>query len=83
METPKTIGERAAQAIRERAKQNGKHVIETAEEVFVSKRVLWAWQTGYCDPRAYLLQEMAFAGYDIYWILTGEKNESRNCEASD
>jgi transcriptional regulator with XRE-family HTH domain len=68
-----TIGVRAAQAIRERAKQNGKHVIETAEEVGVSKRVLWGWQTGNTDPRAYLLSEMAYAGYDIHWILTGEK----------
>lgn len=73
MATPQSIGERAAYAIRERAKQNGRHVLEEAEEVFVSKRVLWAWQTGQFDPRAYFLQEMALAGYDIYWILTGKE----------
>ena len=70
-----TIGNRAYQAIKERAEQNGRHILDQAEEVFVSKRVLWAWQHGQYDPRAYFLQELAKAGYDVIWILTGKREE--------
>lgn len=71
----RSIGERAARAIRDRAKQNRIPLEVEAEKVFVSRKVICDWEVHNRNPQAYFLQQMALAGYDIYWILTGEKNE--------
>ncbi len=67
------IGQRAYQAICDRAKQTGRKILEEAGAVYVSKEVLWRWKSGRFEPRAYFLQQMALAGYDVFWVLTGEK----------
>lgn len=66
-----TIGQRAAKAIRDRAKESGKLLEEELLDVDVSRRVLCAWENYNRNPQAYFLQQMALAGYDVYWILTG------------
>lgn len=70
----RSIGERAARAIRDRAKQNGIPVETEALKVYVSRKVICDWEVHNRNPQAYFLQQMALAGYDIYWILTGGKN---------
>ena len=66
-----TIGQRAAKAIRDRAKESGKLLEEELLNVDVSRRVLCGWENCTRNPQAYFLQQMALAGYDVYWILTG------------
>lgn len=67
------IGKRAAQAIRERAKQNGTKLEEESLKVYVSRKVMNDWEIQNRNPSAYFLQQMAFAGYDVFWILTGQE----------
>lgn len=66
-----TIGQRAAKAIRNRAKKNGTLLEDELLNVNVSRRVLCGWERSKRNPQAYFLQQMALAGYDVYWILTG------------
>ena len=66
-----TIGQRAAMAIRNRAKGNGTLLETELNNVDVSRRVLCGWEKRTRNPQAYFLQQMALAGYDVYWILTG------------
>lgn len=66
-----TIGKRAATAIRERAKQNGAKLEQESLKVDVSRKVMNDWETKNRNPSAYFLQQMALAGYDVVWILTG------------
>lgn len=65
------IGKRAAQAIRERAKQNGTKLEEESLKVDVSRKVMNDWEIRNRNPSSYFLQQMALAGYDVIWILTG------------
>ena len=66
-----TIGQRAAKAIRNRSKESGTPLEEELLNVYVSRKVLCDWENHNRNPQAYFLQQMALAGYDIYWILTG------------
>lgn len=67
-----TIGERAAQEIRNRVGTAGtlKAELERLECHYDNFR-----QWGKCNlnPSAYALRSMALHGYDVYYILTGEK----------
>lgn len=72
------IGKRAAKAIRERAKQNGTKLGQESLKVDVSRKVMNDWEKRNRNPSAYFLQQMALAGYDVIWILTGvEKNNGK------
>lgn len=66
------IGERARQAIVERATAEGKDAIAYAEEIGISKASFKNWLKQ-CEPRAYSLSLMAEAGLDVHWILTGKR----------
>lgn len=70
----KTIGERAAEAIRGRAVLNRTKLGEELDKLGVSRTVLHNWDKGIFDPTAYYLQQMAFAGYDVIYILTGKED---------
>lgn len=69
------IGERAAQAIRERAKLNGTTLSCEYGKLNVPRKTFCYWQNGIYDPNAYFLQQMALAGYEVIYILTGEKHD--------
>lgn len=71
METPKTIGERAYMAIREKAGR--KNIVKEMKRLDIVNTSLYGWKNGAANPSAYYLAKMALAGYDIYWILTGER----------
>ena len=66
------IGERAAQAIRERAAKKGISPVKEAEHLGTSRKTYRDWAFRGRNPCGYWLQQMALAGYDIHWILTGE-----------
>lgn len=66
-----SIGERAAQAIRERAAKNDSSIKAVLDEIKASGKILNEWERGRFNPSAYYLQQMLLAGYDIAWILIG------------
>lgn len=65
-----TVGQRAAQAIRERF-PNGTKI--QMEMLGLNAGCIYDWKNGRANPTSYALAQMALAGYDIYWILTGER----------
>ena len=67
------IGERARQAIAERAIAEGKDAISYAKGIGISKESFQNWAKR-CEPRAYSLSLMAEAGLDVHWILTGQED---------
>lgn len=68
-----TIGNRAYKEIKKRARQNGIKSYKEAEKAGITSGSLSAWKKN-SDPSAYCLKLMALAGYDVIYILTGEKN---------
>ena len=66
------IGERAIQAITEKATAEGKGIISYAKEIGIEKHNLRNWVRK-AEPRAYSLSLMAEAGLDVHWILTGQR----------
>lgn len=71
-----TIGKRAAHAIRQRARE--KHIPHWQESASlgIHQTTMEGWERRKYCPSAYWLQQLALAGYDVVWILTGEeKNE--------
>ncbi len=67
-----TIGQRAAQAIKERAEEKGIDIKQECEELKTSEYTVRDWRYGK-TPCGYLLAEMCKHGYDVIYILTGEK----------
>jgi hypothetical protein len=68
-----TIGERAAQAIHERSADTGVSPAKIMESMGGNRKTLGDWEKRNRNPQAYWLQQMALAGYDTYWILTGQR----------
>lgn len=67
-----SIGERAAQAIDSKAKENGRKVAEELKRIGACRKTMNDWKKRGRNPQAYYLQQMALHGYDIHYILTGE-----------
>ena len=67
-----TIGNRAYKEIEKRAMQNGISPCTEADKIQIRSNVLSKWKK-YGDPSAYHLQKMCLAGYDVIYILTGER----------
>lgn len=68
-----TIGNRAYKEIKKRAKENGISPSVEAEKMGIKSGLLSTWKRN-GNPAGYFLQQMCFAGYDVFYILTGEKN---------
>lgn len=68
------IGKRAAEAIRQTAIQNETSYIFELDCLEMKRETLYQWEHGISDPRAQTLANMALAGYDVLYILTGVKN---------
>ena len=66
-----TIGQRAALAIKRRVRY-GK-VNPELDRLTIPHSSYERWKLGKGDPQAFWLQQMALDGYDVYWILTGQK----------
>lgn len=70
-----TIGERAAMAIKERAWANGTSFLTECIKTGVCDCQMRHWATNGVNPNANALAEMYRNGYDVIYILTGEKHE--------
>lgn len=68
------IGRRAAQAIEERAKANGHKLTEELSALGMYAKTKGDWKKREIDPSAYWLQQLALAGFDVMWILTGKSD---------
>ncbi len=67
-----TIGNRAAEEIKKQAMKNGTSLHKEGAKIGVASTILTSWKRN-TNPSAYFLQQMALAGYDVIYILTGEK----------
>lgn len=66
-----TIGQRAALAIKRRVRY-GK-VKPELDRLTIPHGSYERWKLGKGDPQSFWLQQLALAGYDVHWILTGQK----------
>ena len=67
------VSKRAAAAIDERAKRSEKRLEQERARLGISKQLYRNWKSGRNVPSGYFLQQMAMAGYDVHYILTGVK----------
>ena len=68
-----TIGQRAAMAIKERAWANDTIFDNECKKLGCSDAQRRAWARGKANPCARVIAEMFKQGYDIPYILTGER----------
>ena len=68
-----TIGQRGYIAIHDRASEKNITVQQECDDLDINSSIVGYWKRGESNPRADVLQKMAFAGYDVIYILTGEK----------
>lgn len=71
-----TIGQRAVESIKDRAKQNGRSENLERISLDITESTFKGWRKGHCDPSAYYLQQLALNGYDVMYILTGQRHKS-------
>lgn len=72
------IGYRAAKAIRERAKANRTSVLRECKRIDISNANIYNWEKFGKHPSTPVLQQLCFAGYDVIYILTGEKKDVKD-----
>lgn len=70
-----TIGNRAYKEIKKQARQNGIAPYKEALKFGVTSHTLTDWKKGNGNPCAYYLQQMTLAGYDVIYILVGERKD--------
>lgn len=66
-----TVGQRLVRAVKERVPY-GK-VKQELERLQIPQSSFTHWKDGDRNPQVYYLTQMALAGYDVYWILTGKR----------
>lgn len=71
--TDKAIGRRAAAEIRVRAYERRTTYTVQRELLGLEQSVFHRWENGLGAPGAKFLQAMALDGYDVHYILTGER----------
>ena len=67
------IGKRAAAEIRQRAHEEDTFYAAQMARLDVTREQLSCWERGDGAPAAGTLQRMALLGYDVIYILTGER----------
>jgi hypothetical protein len=68
-----TIGQRAAMAIKERAWANDTRFEDECDKIGIDESSLRSWTKSKANPSAYALAKLDLQGYDIHYILTGER----------
>ena len=66
-----TVGQRLVRAVKERV-HYGK-VKQELERLQIPQSSFSHWKDGDRNPQVYYMTQMALAGYDVYWILTGKR----------
>lgn len=72
MKNEMTVGQRVAEAIRDRAFPDSHRKELTA--LGISDDCCSKWRSGKTNPDAYALRKLTLAGYDVAYLLTGEEN---------
>lgn len=67
------MGHRAAFVLMEREARTGRRTCEQVRDLGLERKTFYLWQHG-ATPSGAVLQRMAFAGYDVMYILTGRRN---------
>lgn len=70
------IGLRAARAIREMLEVNGTTLAFELDCLNLPHSRFWKYEHGRFNPSAEVLSSMAKLGYDIHYILTGERRKN-------
>ena len=65
-----TVGQRAALAIQRRVRHG--RVKPELDRLTIPQGSYERWKLGKSDPQSFWLQQLALAGYDVHWILTGQ-----------
>ena len=68
-----TVGQRVARAIKECV--NYGKVKPELERLQIPLRSYYNWKNNNYNPQIYHLTQMALSGYDIFWILTGQREK--------
>ncbi len=71
-----TIGQRAAQCIKERAWEIGITFRRECDDMGINDSQMRVWASGKMNPSAHFLAVMCSHGYDIKYILTGERKDN-------
>lgn len=71
MDKHMSVGQRAALAIKRRVRYG--NVKPELDRLTIPHGSYERWKLGKGDPQSFWLQQLALAGYDVHWILTGEK----------
>ena len=71
-----TIGRRAAEELLRIVREEDLTMTAAYEEISIPASCFWRWQHGTGAPRAQTLANMHRAGYDILYILTGERSRT-------
>ena len=75
--TDRDIGLRAAACVRERGGKRG-DLRKQMARIGLERKTIAYWEAGECVPSVYTLQRMAYAGYDVHYILTGIRKIPKN-----
>lgn len=70
------IGRRAAEELLRIFREEDITMTAAYDEISVPSSCFWRWQHGTAAPRAQTLANMHRAGYDVLYILTGERSQT-------
>ena len=70
------IGRRAAEELLRIASEEDITLTEAYAEIETASSCFWRWQHGQSAPSAPTLARMARFGYDVLYILTGERSQA-------
>ena len=71
----KAYASRAVELINRRCAEKGWTLTKVLDEVNIPYGTFRDWSMGKYNPTAIGLESMALAGYDVIYILTGEKKD--------
>lgn len=70
------IGKRCAEEILKRIGECDNYDV-VLDKLGIFRQSLHQWQTGRHTPSAHMLRKLALQGYDVHYILTGERHDTR------
>lgn len=68
---PNSIAERAVCEIVRKTRNDNKNLKKELQFLGISKTLYFKWNRSENEPQSYFIAEMAKAGYDVIYILTG------------